>query len=165
MASTSDQEATRVAVAPTRDDTEPQADPTTVDTPTASAEPASEATSESEKKDADEEKTGEEEKKEETKEEEKEKILVGAVSEIKELYAKYDKDGNRSWSEEAPDDLVEAAENEKSLKYAVLVRKSKSIHPSSLDIAPVSHPLQRSPRRPTLPSPSSSTVSSSSLRT
>jgi hypothetical protein len=156
MASTSDQEATRVAVAPTRDDTETQADQTSVDAAAVSAEPVSEAPSEPEKKDTDEEKPAEEEK---------EKILVGAVSEIKELYAKYDKDGNRSWSEEVPDDLVEAAENEKSLKYAVLVRKSKSIRPSYPDTAPISHPPQRSPRRPTLPSPSSSTVSSSSLPT
>lgn len=157
MASTSDQEATRVAVAPTKDDIKPPADETPADVPVVSAEPASEANSESDKKDTEEEKPAEE-----NKEEEKEKILVGAVSEIKELYAKYDKDGNRSWSEEVPDDLVEAAENEKSLKYAVLVRKSKSIRPSPPDVAPVSHPLQRSPRRPTLPSPSSSIVSSSS---
>lgn len=80
---------------------------------------------EPDKKD-DEEKKEEEKKEEETKEEEKEKIFIGGVSEVKELYAKYDKDGNRSWSEDTPDDLVEAAENEKSLKYAVLVRKSKS---------------------------------------
>lgn len=81
-----------------------------------------------EKSDSKDEKSEDKDEKSEDKSEETEKILIGAVSEVKELYAKYDKDGNRSWSEDLPDDLVEAAENEKSLKYAVLVRKSKFSH-------------------------------------
>lgn len=58
-------------------------------------------------------------------EKEEEKIMTGAVSESKDLYAKYDKDGDRSWSETLPDGLEDAAESDKTLKYAVLVRKKK----------------------------------------
>lgn len=76
----------------------------------------SQSTSEAEKKD------------EENKDEEKEKIMVGVVTESKDLYAKYDENGDRSWSETPPNGLEEAAENEKTQQYAVLVRKSESFH-------------------------------------
>ncbi|KAH7309048.1 P-loop containing nucleoside triphosphate hydrolase protein [Stachybotrys elegans] len=61
-----------------------------------------------------------------------EKIFVGIVAESKELYAKFDKDRNRSWSHSPPDGLEEAAENEKTLKYAILVRKAKPKEADSL---------------------------------
>lgn len=58
-------------------------------------------------------------------EEKKEKMMVGSVTESKDLYAKYDEHGDRSWSETPPNGLEEAAENEKTQQYAVLVRKSE----------------------------------------
>ncbi|KAM0343578.1 hypothetical protein ACHAPU_008329 [Fusarium lateritium] len=58
-------------------------------------------------------------------EEKKEKIMVGLLTETKDLYAKFDKNGDRSWSDKIPDDLEEAAENEETQKYAVIVRKRK----------------------------------------
>ncbi|KAF4995188.1 hypothetical protein FGRMN_5326 [Fusarium graminum] len=57
--------------------------------------------------------------------EEEEKIMIGLLTETKDLYAKFDKNGDRSWSDKAPDDLEEAAENEETQKYAVIVRKRK----------------------------------------
>jgi hypothetical protein len=71
------------------------------------------------------EKAGDDTKPGESDETKKEKILVGAVAESKDLYAKYDKDGNRSWSEDLHDGLEEAAENEENMKYAIIVRKSR----------------------------------------
>ncbi|KAF4992130.1 hypothetical protein FDECE_13801 [Fusarium decemcellulare] len=71
-----------------------------------------------------EEKKDEEEKKEED-EEKKEKVIVGSLAESKDLYAKYDENGNRSWTDKYPDDLEEAAENEETQKYAVIIRKKK----------------------------------------
>lgn len=62
-------------------------------------------------------------KSEETKE--AEKIATGALAETKDLYAKYDAEGNRSWTAEHPDNVEEAAENAETLKYAVIVRKSQ----------------------------------------
>ncbi|KAI9158899.1 LOW QUALITY PROTEIN: 26S protease regulatory subunit [Paramyrothecium foliicola] len=49
----------------------------------------------------------------------------GSVSDSKELYAKIDKDGNQSWTSKLPDDVDEAAENEETKKFAVIVRKKK----------------------------------------
>lgn len=74
-----------------------------------------------EKKDED-KKDGDEEK----KEEEKEKVMVGLLADTKDLYAKYDEHGDRSWTDKYPTDLEEAAENEETQKYAVIIRKSKS---------------------------------------
>lgn len=69
----------------------------------------------------------EKEKKEdgEKSEETAEKIMIGSITESKDLYAKYDENGDRSWSETPPDGLEEAAENEQTQKYALLVRKSE----------------------------------------
>jgi hypothetical protein len=50
----------------------------------------------------------------------------GSLAEAKALYAKKDKDGKSQWVPEEPDDVVEAAENEKTARYAFLVRKTKS---------------------------------------
>lgn len=88
-----------------------------------------------EEKKEDEEKKDDEKKDDEKKEDEKddeeekkEKIIVGLVTDSKDLYAKYDNNGDRSWTDKYPDDLEEAAENEETQKYAVIIRKSK-FHP------------------------------------
>lgn len=91
-------------------------------------------------------KDGTEEKKDE-KSEEKKKVMVGSISERKDLYAKYDKNGHRSWSENPPDGLEEAAENEETKKFAVLVRKSTSIPMHLAEIMLTSS--QRNPGRVT----------------
>jgi hypothetical protein len=98
-----------------------------LETPVSSIESVTEKSVEETTKpatDAD-EKAGDDTKPGESDETKKEKILVGAVAESKDLYAKYDKDGNRSWSEDLPDGLEEAAENEENMKYAIIVRKKK----------------------------------------
>jgi flagellum-specific peptidoglycan hydrolase FlgJ len=51
---------------------------------------------------------------------------VGHSAETKNLYAKYDKDQNRSWSDKIPEDLESAAENESTRKYALIARMSES---------------------------------------
>jgi hypothetical protein len=56
----------------------------------------------------------------------KEKIIVGLIADTKSLYQKYDKHGCLIWTDQYPDDLEEAAENEETLKYAVITRFSKS---------------------------------------
>lgn len=84
---------------------------------------------EEEKKDEAGKKEGEETKKddddEDKAEEKKEKVMVGLISDSKDLYAKYDQNGDRSWTDKYPDDLEEAAENEDTQKYAVIIRKKK----------------------------------------
>jgi hypothetical protein len=50
---------------------------------------------------------------------------LGSVAVSKDLYAKIDKDGNQSWVTTIPDDIDEAAENEETKKFAVIVRKKK----------------------------------------
>ncbi|KAL4722889.1 hypothetical protein ACLX1H_010129 [Fusarium chlamydosporum] len=92
-------------------DTEPQKEETTTETK------AEETTTQDSKT--------EETKEESTEEEKKEKIMVGLVTESKDLYAKFDKEGARSWTDKYPDDLEEAAENEETQKYAVIIRKVK----------------------------------------
>lgn len=57
--------------------------------------------------------------------EKKEVHLKGMVSDSKTLFAKYDKQGNRSWSDRKPDDFEEAAEGEETEKFAIIVRKRK----------------------------------------
>jgi hypothetical protein len=54
------------------------------------------------------------------------KVMIGMVCDRKNLYQKWDKHNRYTWSEEYPDDLEEAAENEQTIKYAILVRNSKS---------------------------------------
>lgn len=51
--------------------------------------------------------------------------MIGLMTDSKDLYAKYDSNGDRSWTDKYPDDLEEAAENEETQKYAVIIRKSK----------------------------------------
>ncbi|KAM6522120.1 hypothetical protein FALCPG4_011808 [Fusarium falciforme] len=98
-------------------ETEPEVkEEKTEETKTESTEDKSE-----EKKDED-KKDGDEEKKEE---EEKEKVMVGLLADTKDLYAKYDEHGDRSWTDKYPTDLEEAAENEETQKYAVIIRKKK----------------------------------------
>lgn len=54
---------------------------------------------------------------------EKELLPVGSVTESHNLFAKYDKDGKRSWSATMPTHIEEAAENDETKKFAVIVRK------------------------------------------
>ncbi|KAK7432423.1 hypothetical protein QQZ08_000985 [Neonectria magnoliae] len=72
----------------------------------------------------DEEKNPESEEKDGEKKEKK-KVIVGLVTDSKDLYAKYDQNGDRSWTDKYPDDLEEAAENEETQKYAIIIRKIK----------------------------------------
>jgi len=53
-------------------------------------------------------------------------VIKGTITEAKSLYAKKDKDGRNQWVTEEPVDIVDAAENEETAKYAFLVRKSTS---------------------------------------
>lgn len=58
--------------------------------------------------------------------EEGEKTVIGMFCETKNLYQKMDKYNKPVWTEEYPDDLQEAAENEETQKFAILVRNKKS---------------------------------------
>lgn len=58
------------------------------------------------------------------KKKDEEKIIVGMVCDMKNMYQKWDKHNRFTWTEEYPDDLEEAAENEQTVKYAILVRNS-----------------------------------------
>lgn len=52
---------------------------------------------------------------------------VGSISTVKNIYrSPKDDDGNWTWVEEYPEDVKEAAENEETEQYAVLVRNIKS---------------------------------------
>jgi hypothetical protein len=51
---------------------------------------------------------------------------VGMECDIKNLYQKEDDRGRCTWTDKYPDDLEEAAENEATARYAVLVRNKKS---------------------------------------
>ena len=70
-----------------------------------------------EKKDGEEAKDGEE----------KPKVAVGSVGEAKNIYkGTSDDDGNWTWVDKYPDDVEEAAENEETATFAVVVRNQKS---------------------------------------
>jgi hypothetical protein len=53
-------------------------------------------------------------------------VIKGSITEAKALYSKKDNDGKYQWVTEEPVDVVDAAENEKTARYAFLVRKQKS---------------------------------------
>ncbi|KAH6628143.1 P-loop containing nucleoside triphosphate hydrolase protein [Chaetomium tenue] len=60
-------------------------------------------------------------------EKDKPKIIVGSVGEAKNIYkGSSDDDGNWTWVDKYPDDVEEAAENEETAKFAVVVRNQKS---------------------------------------
>ncbi|KAF7551482.1 hypothetical protein G7Z17_g4996 [Cylindrodendrum hubeiense] len=105
-----------------KESSQPDATTSDANTPKAKAEDVEEKKTEEEKKEGEEKKEDEEKKDEEEK---KEKIIVGLVTDSKDLYAKYDQNGDRSWTDKYPDDLEEAAENEETQKYAVIIRKMK----------------------------------------
>ncbi|KAL2024256.1 hypothetical protein VTK56DRAFT_9412 [Thermocarpiscus australiensis] len=57
----------------------------------------------------------------------KPKVPVGSVTEVKNIYkGPTDDDGNWTWVDKYPDDVEEAAENEETATYAVVVRNQKS---------------------------------------
>lgn len=62
----------------------------------------------------------------ETEEKTEEKVMVGMLSDFKNLYQKWDRHNRYTWSEKYPDELEEAAENEETIKFALLVRNKKS---------------------------------------
>lgn len=62
-----------------------------------------------------------------SKSEEGEEVTkVGMECDLKNLYQKEDDRGRHTWTEKYPDDLDEAAENEITARYAILVRNKKS---------------------------------------
>ena len=64
---------------------------------------------------------------EETKKDEPiDPALIGMLAEVKNLYQKKDNDGKYQWVTEFPEDVVEAAENNETAKFAFLVRNKKS---------------------------------------
>ncbi|KAI1130964.1 P-loop containing nucleoside triphosphate hydrolase protein [Nemania abortiva] len=54
------------------------------------------------------------------------KVVVGMLCDKKDVYQKIDMRGRASWTATMPNDLDEAAENEETEKYAVLIRNRKS---------------------------------------
>ncbi|KAI1343240.1 ATPase [Xylariaceae sp. FL0016] len=57
----------------------------------------------------------------------KEQPAAGSVATVHNLYkSKKDEDGDWTWVDEYPEDAKDAAENEETLKYAVIVRNMKS---------------------------------------
>lgn len=50
----------------------------------------------------------------------------GMRCDIKDLYQLEDNRGRTSWTDQYPEDLLEAAENEVTARYAILVRNKKS---------------------------------------
>ncbi|KAK3311084.1 P-loop containing nucleoside triphosphate hydrolase protein [Chaetomium strumarium] len=78
-------------------------------------------------KEGDESKDESKDENDDEKEKEKPKVPVGSVSEIKNIYkGASDDDGNWTWVDKYPDDVEEAAENEETATYAVVVRNQKS---------------------------------------
>lgn len=63
---------------------------------------------------------------EEDKKEDQPEIPKGSISEAKPLYSKKDNDGHYQWVTEEPTDVVDAAENKETARYAFLMRKKKS---------------------------------------
>ena len=53
-------------------------------------------------------------------------IKAGMECDLKHLYQKEDNKGRTSWTDVYPDDLNEAAENEMTARFAILVRNKKS---------------------------------------
>lgn len=58
-------------------------------------------------------------------EEEKDPVVVGMLCGSKDLYQKIDEWNNISWTTKYPDGLEEAAEEEDTARYALLVRNSE----------------------------------------
>lgn len=54
----------------------------------------------------------------------------GMNCQLKNIYQKEDERGRTTWTEKYPDDIDEAAENEATAKFAILVRNKKSFDPS-----------------------------------
>jgi hypothetical protein len=68
--------------------------------------------------------------KEEADENVKRLIKIGMECDLKHLYQKEDDKGRTSWTDKYPEELEEAAENEKTAKFAILVRNKKSFEDS-----------------------------------
>ncbi len=71
----------------------------------------------------------------------------GMECDIKNLYQKEDDRGRTTWTDKYPDGLDEAAENEATARYAILVRNKKSFDPRKkleIDSIVVQSPLLKS---------------------
>ncbi|CZS90199.1 related to TOB3 (member of AAA-ATPase family) [Rhynchosporium graminicola] len=71
-------------------------------------------------------------------------LKLGMKCDLKNLYQKEDERGRASWTDKYPEDLDEAAENETTARYAILVRNKKSFDPRKkleLDSIVVQSPL------------------------
>jgi len=92
--------------------------------------------------------TADSEVKDAVDEEVKEVIKVGMECDLKHLYQKEDDKGRTSWTDKYPEDLEEAAENETTAKFAILVRNKKSFEDSrkklEIDSIVVQSPLLKS---------------------
>ncbi|TLD37248.1 Mitochondrial chaperone [Venturia nashicola] len=53
-------------------------------------------------------------------------VEKGSISNVKDIYGSKDDDDEWTWSDEPPENLKEAAENEQTEKYALIVRNKKS---------------------------------------
>jgi hypothetical protein len=53
-------------------------------------------------------------------------VEKGSISDVKNIYGSKDDEETWTWSDEPPENLKEAAENEKTEKYALIVRNKKS---------------------------------------
>ncbi|TAQ87206.1 hypothetical protein B7494_g4449 [Chlorociboria aeruginascens] len=72
------------------------------------------------------------------------KVAVGMECGIQNLYQKEDSRGRTTWSHKYPEDLEEAAENETTACYAILVRSKKSFDSrKKLEIDSITTTLQR----------------------
>src|ERR1700761_280479 len=79
---------------------------------------------EAEESKSDEPETGEKDAKDDKPKEPE--VPKGSIAEAKALYSKKDNDGKYQWVTEEPADVVDAAENAETARYAFLVRKRKS---------------------------------------
>ncbi|KAJ2905296.1 P-loop containing nucleoside triphosphate hydrolase protein [Zalerion maritima] len=79
-----------------------------------------------EDKPKDEEEEAEKKNKDEDEEKKEEKVVMGMTAEPKNLYQHIDRYNKPYWSDKLPDDLVEAAENEETQKFSILVRNKRS---------------------------------------
>jgi len=57
---------------------------------------------------------------------------LGMLVELKNLYQKEDEHRRTTWTDKYPDDLEEAAENETTARYAILVRFSSQFLPDNI---------------------------------
>ncbi len=65
-------------------------------------------------------------KKKESEDSKEPEVPNGSITQARNLYSKKDNDGKYQWVAEEPEDVVDAAENSETARYAFLVRNKKS---------------------------------------